>query len=192
LNYLAHAILSFNDTGVLTGNLISDFVKGKKRYDYPQAVQRGITLHRFIDTFTDEHTQTKEARKIFQPAYRLYSGAFIDVVFDHFLAKQLASETDLKAVTTGFYAQLDENVSLFPSPFDSMFPHMKTHDWLYNYQFDWGIERSFNGLRRRAQHIAEVDTAFDIFKEHYSDLENHFNHFWPELREFALAEFNKG
>ena len=31
VNYLAHAYLSFGDPEILTGNLISDFVKGKKK-----------------------------------------------------------------------------------------------------------------------------------------------------------------
>ena len=94
VNYLAHAYLSFGDTEVLTGNLISDFVKGKKKYDYPPRILGGIDLHRAIDEFTDDHTVNKEAAKIFKPFYGLYSSAFIDVVYDHFLAKQIVSETD--------------------------------------------------------------------------------------------------
>ena len=33
MNYLAHAYLSFNDPEILVGNMISDFVKGKKKAD---------------------------------------------------------------------------------------------------------------------------------------------------------------
>lgn len=32
MNYLAHAVLSFDDPDILTGNIISDFVKGKKNF----------------------------------------------------------------------------------------------------------------------------------------------------------------
>ena len=66
--------------------MISDFVKGRKKYDYPQEIQHGILLHREIDNFTDTHPATKTAKEIFRPAYRLYAGSFIDVVYDHFLA----------------------------------------------------------------------------------------------------------
>jgi acyl carrier protein phosphodiesterase len=86
LNYLAHAYLSFNHPEILVGNMISDYVKGKKKFDYPAAIQKGITLHRAIDTFTDDHPATKKAKEVFRPHYRLYSGAFVDVVYDHFLA----------------------------------------------------------------------------------------------------------
>jgi len=85
MNYLAHAYLSFGRPGLLAGNMISDFVKGKKKFDYPAEIQNGIALHRFIDSFTDSHSATKEAKVIFRPAYRIYSGAFIDVVYYLFL-----------------------------------------------------------------------------------------------------------
>ena len=86
MNYLAHAWLSFGQRDILVGNMISDFVKGKKRFDYSEPVQKGITLHRAIDTFTDEHEATKEAKKFFKPVVGLYAGAFMDIVYDHFLA----------------------------------------------------------------------------------------------------------
>lgn len=38
MNYLAHAFLSFNHQPILTGNMISDFVKGK---------QNSISLQKF-------------------------------------------------------------------------------------------------------------------------------------------------
>ncbi|KAF0239868.1 MAG: hypothetical protein FD183_1294 [Chitinophagaceae bacterium] len=50
MNYLAHAYLSFNEPSILLGNMISDYVKGKKQYDYPLLIQKGIHLHRAIDT----------------------------------------------------------------------------------------------------------------------------------------------
>src|ERR1700754_3986396 len=80
VNYLAHAYLSFNQPAVVVGNLISDYIKGKKQFDYPDDIRHGIVLHRAIDTFTDEHPVIKTAKEIFRPHYRLYSGAFIDVV----------------------------------------------------------------------------------------------------------------
>ncbi len=66
--------------------MISDFVKGKSKYNYPGQIQKGIHLHRLIDEFTDIHAATARAKNYFRPQYRLYSGAFVDVVYDHFLA----------------------------------------------------------------------------------------------------------
>ncbi len=98
MNYLAHAYLSFNQPAILTGNMISDFVKGKKKYDFSSEIQKGIALHRAIDEFTDFHPVTQIAKSYFKQAYRLYAGAFVDVVYDHFLANdpdQFADHTAL-------------------------------------------------------------------------------------------------
>jgi acyl carrier protein phosphodiesterase len=76
MNYLAHAYLSFNEPEILAGNMISDFVKGKKKFDYSLTIQQGIALHRAIDQFTDFHPVTQEAKSYFKKDYRLYSGAF--------------------------------------------------------------------------------------------------------------------
>src|SRR6476661_6748477 len=85
-NYLAHAYLSFNDPAVLVGNMVSDFVKGKARFAFSGRIQHGSMLHRHIDSFTDSHDATRNAMKFFKPDYRLYSGAIVDVLYDHFLA----------------------------------------------------------------------------------------------------------
>ena len=75
MNFLAHAHLSFNHPQILVGNLISDFVKGKKQYEYTAAIHKGIQLHRAIDNFTDTHEATQKIKFFFRPQYRLYSFA---------------------------------------------------------------------------------------------------------------------
>ncbi|MFM7357424.1 MAG: hypothetical protein ACKO1T_02505 [Sediminibacterium sp.] len=42
MNFLAHAVLSMNDPEILTGNMISDHVKGRKQYDFSPDIQKGI------------------------------------------------------------------------------------------------------------------------------------------------------
>src|SRR5690349_9308251 len=86
MNYLGHAYLSFNSPPILVGNMISDFVKGAGKFSFSGNIQKGITLHRQIDDFTDSHPATKEAMKIFRPQYRLYSGPIMDILYDYFLA----------------------------------------------------------------------------------------------------------
>jgi acyl carrier protein phosphodiesterase len=189
MNYLAHAYLSFNNGDILAGNMITDFVKGKSQYDYPFAIQKGIRLHRLIDEFTDAHVVTAEAKTFFKHAYRLYSGAFIDVVYDHFLAldkKQFKVDVDLNNFSQQAYKLLDENFSIFPGRFQKMFPYMKSQNWLYNYQFKEGIQKSFQGIVYRSAYLKESEIAFEIFNEHYTELENCYNNFFPTLKQFAL------
>ena len=191
MNFLAHAFLSFDDPDILTGNMISDFVKGKKKFGYPQTIQHGIQLHRLIDEFTDFHPITAAAKQFFRPAYRLYSGAFVDVVFDHFLAKddmQFAPYNGLKEFTQIIYHQLETESVFFPAPFQMMFPYMRMQNWLFGYRTTEGIYKSFGGLVRRSKYLKESETAFKIFLEHYKDLEQCYFAFFPELKKYAFEK----
>ena len=192
MNYLAHAYLSFNQPEILVGNMISDFVKGKKKFDYPTLVQKGMILHRAIDTFTDEHAATKKAKEIFRPEYRLYSGAFVDVVFDHFLAASEKEFTDasLFYFTQTTYQSLSPFVNIFPERFQKMFPYMQSQNWLYNYRFRPGIERSFGGVVRRAAYLSESEKAFVLFEKNYDELQQRFDEFFPALKVYAFEQFN--
>jgi len=193
MNYLAHAYLSFGQPEILAGNMISDFVKGKKKFDYPDRIQRGIALHRAIDTFTDTHEATKEAKEVFRPHYRLYAGAFVDVVYDHFLAidETEFSESSLLDFSQQVYSDLSDNVHWFPERFVPMFPYMKTQNWLYNYRTRWGTGKSFGGLVHRSVYLTESDTAFHLFEEHYQLLQQCYRHFWKNVKSFARQEFEK-
>lgn len=183
MNYLAHAYLSFNQPELLAGNMISDFVKGKKKFDYAPGIQKGITLHRAIDTFTDDHPATKRAKEVFRPHYRLYAAAFVDVVFDHFLATDINhfSPQTLHHFSHETYRQLDAYETVFPDRFARMYPYMKTQNWLYNYQFRWGIEKSLGGVVRRSAYLTESDIAFRLFEEHYDHLQECYAQLFPEL-----------
>ena len=184
MNYLAHAYLSFNRPGILVGNMISDYVKGKKKFDYPGQIQQGIAAHREIDGFTDIHPVTKEAKEIFRPAYRLYAGSLMDVIYDHFLALDENEFTDesLKAFTINTYSILDKFTDHFPEKFNRMYPYMKSQDWLYNYRYRHGIEKSLAGVVRRAKYLDESDTAYWLFNEHYDELKKLYQSFFPELK----------
>ncbi|HEV8272162.1 MAG TPA: ACP phosphodiesterase [Chitinophagaceae bacterium] len=188
MNYLAHAYLSFGRPGILVGNMISDYVKGKKKYDYPEQIQQGIAVHREIDRFTDSHLATKAAKEVFRSAYRLYAGSLMDVIYDHFLALDENEFTDesLKAFTINTYAMLDQFTDHFPEKFSRMYPYMKAQNWLYNYRYRQGVEKSLAGVVRRAKYLEESDTAFQLFNEHYDRLKGLYQLFFPELKNMTM------
>ena len=191
MNFLAHAFLSFNDPDILTGNMISDFVKGKKKFDYPLSIQNGIYLHRQIDNFTDFHPVTGRAKEYFRSPYRLYSGAFVDIVYDHFLArdeKQFRDNDGLENFTKSTFNFLDDRILYFPAAFEKMFPYMKSQNWLFEYRYMEGIHKSFAGLVLRAAYLKESEIAFEIFNEHYDAFESYYQEFFPELKKFAFEK----
>jgi acyl carrier protein phosphodiesterase len=191
MNYLAHAYLSFHQPEILVGNMISDFVKGKKQFDYPPTVQQGIRLHRDIDTFTDQHPATKKAKEFLKPAVGPYSGAFVDVVYDHFLALDQTHFTagSLQDFVQETYAQLHAQTALLPERFAGMLPYMSEQNWLYNYRFTDGIEKSFGGVVRRAQYLDDPTQVFKLFLAHYDALREQYDVFFPDLYRFTSSQF---
>lgn len=187
MNYLAHAYLSFDHEEIMIGNMVSDFIKGARQYDYPPFIQHGIRLHRDIDRFTDLHPATAEGKKIFKADYGLYSGAILDVVYDHFLANDagIFSEESLQNFATGIYDQLEKRAEHLPEKFQFMLPYMRKQNWLFSYRLPEGISRSMQGLVRRAAYLHEHETAFRLFMEHYESLRVCYETFFPDVKEFA-------
>jgi acyl carrier protein phosphodiesterase len=191
LNYLAHAYLSFSDSSLLTGNMISDFVKGKKKYEYPEGIQEGMTLHRQIDQFTDQHPATANARALLKPACGPYAGPFVDIIYDHFLALDsgIFPGNSLSHFARSTYEQLGTMEEFFPPRFNSFAYYMRTQDWLYHYRFREGIFNSFKGLVRRAKYIYDAQPAFAAFEKYYSELNNCYKIFFPDIKAFAYGQF---
>ena len=189
MNYLAHAHLSFGNPQILIGNMISDFVKGKKQYDFNSMIQKGIKLHRSIDSFTDAHPVTKEMKEVFKPAYGLYAGAFTDIVYDYFLANDPAyfpNEEQLMKFTERCYSLLQQEQAWLGPVFGKMFPYMRSQDWMYHYRFHSGIKKSFEGLRSRALYIPETESAMEIFRTHESDMLPYCHDFFESVKKFSI------
>lgn len=187
MNYLAHAYLSFNNSEILVGNMISDFVKGKKKFDYPYQIQIGIQLHRFIDAYTDLHSSTQKAKIFFQPYVRLYSGAFVDIVYDYFLAndKNEFEQDGLSIFSKETYKNLEQYKEHFPDIFAQYFQYMKSQDWLYHYQFIAGIEKSMMGLVRRAKYLESSEKCYEAFLKNHEALNDCYSTFFPDVKKNA-------
>ncbi|MFT3909810.1 MAG: ACP phosphodiesterase [Ferruginibacter sp.] len=194
MNYLAHAYLSFNQPQILAGNMISDFVKGKKQFEYSPLVQRGIKLHRAIDSFTDSHPAIKEMKKPFKAKYGLYAGAFTDIVCDHFLANdknEFESPEILEAFSKDTYNKLTDQINVLPEIFQQMFVYMKEYDWLFNYQFETMIHKSFTGIVKRAKYMDDANTAFEIFIDNMEKMRPYYNDFFPLLKKYTIHTLNE-
>lgn len=194
MNYLGHALLSMGDTELLVGNMIGDYVKGMKAVaEYPVGIQRGIMLHRKIDSFTDIAPSSLRAQVWFRPAYGLYASPIIDTLFDHYLATDpyyFSSEKVLLSFTQDVYKILDENKSYFPEKFARMFPYMREQNWLYNYRTMAGARRSLQGLHRRAQYMPETGEAYNTFVTHYYELGQCYYEFIEKAYRFVNDELN--
>jgi acyl carrier protein phosphodiesterase len=112
-------------------------------------------------------------------------------VYDHFLAtdENEFSEESLLDFSKQVYTSMDNYLALLPEKFGMMYPYMKEHNWLYNYRSRWGTGKSLGGVVRRSLHLTESDTAFQLFEEHYQQLQLLYFQFWPDLKQFARQQF---
>ena len=192
MNYLGHAFLSFGDRDILLGNMIGDHIKGLVALEqYPEGVRKGILLHRKIDGFVDIHPATLRSKILFKEEYGLYAGAIMDTLYDHYLAndpKYFASEEVLLEFSQKVYSQLAENEAHFPPVFAGYYPYMKEHNWLYNYRTVKGMEKSLNGLARRAKYMKPIGKAYEIFIANYYHLNQCYYELIDDLIKFVKTE----
>jgi acyl carrier protein phosphodiesterase len=193
MNYLAHAYLSFEEPDILIGNMISDFIKGKKQFDYLLPIQKGIQLHRAIDEFTDFHPVTKEAKQLLKPASGAYAGAFIDIAYDHFLAldSKVLTKADWELFSANVYRQLSFRETELPEKFRRILPYMISQNWLVNYRELTGIENSFRGLCHRAIYLTDSKPIFELFITQYDKLQNLYFQFFPDVKKFARQRLSE-
>ena len=186
MNFLAHSYLSFSEEQ-LVGNMIADFVKNRDVARLPESIQKGIKLHRAIDTFTDAHLLIHEAKAPFRPLVRLYSGAFVDVAFDYFLANDTTenSQREWQEHSQRVYAVLRRYEQFLPEVFKKVLDKMQQDDWLYNYRNEWGIEYSFRNVVNKAQFLDKTTNVFPAFLANKDFLREKYEIFFPEIKSFA-------
>lgn len=185
MNFLAHLYLSGDNTSVMLGNFIGDFVKGKNLIEkVGSEMAKGIELHREIDFFTDQHPIVRESKKRLRPKYRHYSGVIVDVFYDHYLAKNWKDYHHqlLPDYADRVYTLIQKNNALLPERVNMMMPYMIKGNWLVNYATLDGIHRALSGMTRRTPYESKMDESISDLKENYEEFKTEFITFFPELR----------
>ena len=190
MNLLAHLYLSDNNTDIMIGNFIADHIKGNKFSQFPDDIQKGIKLHREIDTFTDTHEVVRKSKRRLHERYRHYDGVIIDIFYDHFLAKNWRnySAIPLNVYVQSVYKLLEQNLNILPEKTQEMFPYLVKYNWLYNYQFAKGIQEVLNGMNKRTQGKSQMNLASEDLLLHYQEFEDDFTLFFEDLRTFCTSK----
>ncbi|MEB8328983.1 acyl carrier protein phosphodiesterase [Flavobacteriaceae bacterium KMM 6897] len=191
MNFLAHIYLSFGNEDITIGNFIADSIRGNRHKHLPINVQKGIMLHRAIDTFTDSHPTVRMSTKRLHENYSHYSGVIVDIFYDHFLAKnwERYSDTPLDVFVERFYDLLEENYDILPDGVKHMMPYMISDNWIYNYSNLDGISRVLSGMNRRTKNKSKMNFAILDLETHYIDFEKEFFVFFDELITYSKQKY---
>ena len=193
MNYLAHAHLSFGLPQILIGNMISDFVKGKKQYDFSPMIQKGIRLHRSIDSFTDAHPIYRKSKHRLHEKYGHYSGVIMDIFYDHFLAKnwKTYSDENLEDYAANFYQLLRDNYDILTDRIKGMMPYLIARNWFVSYSTLSGLEMILFQMDHRTKNRVAMHESMVELQQFYTEFENEFTLFFEELRQHCIDKLKE-
>ncbi|MFB9107448.1 ACP phosphodiesterase [Flavobacterium gyeonganense] len=184
MNFLAHIYLSGENDLIKIGNFMADGIRGKQFEHFPDDVQKGIILHRFIDTYTDSHDVFRQSTKRLHEKYHHYAGVIVDIIYDHFLAKNWTKYSDekLEDFINRFYNSLHDNYSMLTEKTQDLMPYMIQRNWLLSYRTVEGIHQILTQMNRRSKNISKMQFASEELKQYYTDFEEEFTTFFEDIQ----------
>jgi acyl carrier protein phosphodiesterase len=184
MNFLAHIYLSGDSDLIKIGNFMADGVRGNKHLELQSEIQKGIILHRSIDTFTDAHPIFRKSTKRLHANYHHFSGVIVDVFYDHFLAKNwsLYSDEKLEEYVANFYYSLAIHNDLLTEKAQMMKPYMIQQNWLLSYQTIDGIEKILSQMDNRIKRESNMRFSVHQLRLFYKEFEDDFTIFFEDLQ----------
>lgn len=176
---------------MILGNFIADHVKGSDILKFSENVRKGIAMHRAIDTYTDQHSVVKKSIARLRADFRKYAGVVVDMYYDHYLSAQWDeySDTDLLAFTRIRYDILNTFWEIIPARSARLLFYMEKQNWLMSYASFEGMQQAFNGMSRRTTFESNMELAVVNLKAGYSEFNQEFRQFFPELQTFVKNNF---
>ena len=163
---------------------MADGIRGKQFENYHPEIQKGILLHRFIDTYTDSHPLFRKSTQRLHNKYHHYAGVIVDIFYDHFLAKNWNQYSDekLELFVDRFYKSLQNNYDLLSERAQGMIPYMIEQNWLVSYQTVDGIHQILTQMDGRTKNESKMRFSSNELKEYYAEFENEFSFFFEDLK----------
>ena len=86
---MAHIYLSGENELLAIGNFMADGIRGHKYLEFHPEIQKGVLLHRTIDSFTDAHPIYRKSKHRLHEKYGHYSGVIMGHSLRSFFSKEL-------------------------------------------------------------------------------------------------------
>jgi acyl carrier protein phosphodiesterase len=184
MNFLAHIYLSGENDLLKIGNFMADSIRGNQYLTYPNEIQKGVLLHRHIDSFTDFHPIYRKSKHRLHEKYGHYSGVIMDIMYDHFLAKNWNkfSEITLEKYAASFYDLLQKKENLLTERTKNMIPYMIAQNWLVSYASLEGLETILFQMDYRTKNRVNMPEAMKELKQFETEFESEFFAFFDELQ----------
>jgi acyl carrier protein phosphodiesterase len=183
MNHLAHCFLSFDNEDVLIGNISGDFIKGNDWQQYPKGIQKGVLLHRTIDSFTDNHPMTDVSVSRIRLIAGRYAPPFVDILYDHLLAIHWAKYSDesFELFAEKTYGRLASRMDEMPEVLREKMPRMLAGKFLHVYQDQKGLSWVLEKFSQRLPGNFDAKALTTLFFNEIEGFSEDFLAFFPDL-----------
>ncbi|NJK97187.1 MAG: DUF479 domain-containing protein [Bacteroidales bacterium] len=191
MNFLAHIYLSGDNDEIKVGNFVADWIKGQDFKRYSPEIQKGILLHRSIDSFTDNHPTIRKSKSRLSNNYGKYAGIIIDIFYDHFLASNwnTFSKTPLPVYAQEVYRLLEKYIDSFPLGIREFIPRFMERRWMESYATVTGIQNVLAGMSRHTSLPDHTIQAIEILNQYHDDFKVEFFDYFPQLIHYVEDKF---
>ena len=157
--------------------------------DLPLGVATGVRVHRRVDVYTDAHEVWRQSRDRFPRSLRRFAGIAVDMIYDHFLARdwERYHGEPLASFTATAYDEIGQHSTLFTPRLERLFPLMSSGDWLASYQEFENTQFALERMSGRSPRTAPLAETAHEMAPIYSGLADDFEQFFPELQLAAQA-----
>lgn len=189
MNFLAHLHIANHCSSDLAGNLLGDFVKGDPSKHYSQSLADGIRLHRFVDSYTDAHAISRQAKSLFKKETQRFAPIALDVFWDHCLATNWSeySDSSLKQFCEISHNKISrDSEPHWPENFVMIHQKMAQQRWLESYESMDSIEMVLERMSLRRPRLAALKECFGDLSNNYDKLQCHFYELYPDVLERSL------
>lgn len=189
MNYLAHSLLSCNDNDLLFGNLLADIINNDQVSRLTEGQQRGVELHRLIDSYTDNHPLVRECTRVLQVSHGKYSPVVFDLLCDMILTKFWDDYSEVSI--SDHVAMVDHVMRQDLYQIDDRPKHKMTKMLDNHFLTNCTTERSFiktmEWMDKRTKFPSEFTTALDDYRSNEELFDRNFKSFFNDLRKEAMV-----
>ena len=187
MNWLAHVLLSEDKVDFQLGNYLADPLKGKAWKSASDDLQKGIKVHKLIDSYTDSHEIVALSKSRLREK-GLLRGVIIDLTYDYLLTKhwEKFSMIPREKFLTEFYTNAAKRAPALPEHPQRLIHNLVKQDRLNKYNSLEQLHQVFISVDRRlSPKLAARENASSYIRDVErvkTELEKDFLRFFPDLR----------
>lgn len=189
MNFLAHIHIAEHCDSSIAGNLLGDFVKGDPEKQYPAEIARGIRLHRYVDSYTDNHPLMREAKQYFSAELKRYAPIALDLFWDHCLARMWANYhgMTLEAFCVQAESKARNILVEVPERYTLVTDRMWRGRWLVSYREFDTLEVALQRMSQRSARMQPLAACFAPLRLEYQALSALFPSIYQDVLQASAS-----